>query len=122
MCKVNDARSRVFILFFVRTLFIFLFAPLRWTFEEFKAQEKAREGALAAAAESMEADMEQFRKQLEADREKRLAGGRNRSSSLGVKKGKVGKKKDKKKKVRRKVTLRQHSRTHIAIYLFANLP
>ena len=55
----------------------------------------------------MEADMEQFRKQLEADREKRLAGGRNRSSSLGVKKGKVGKK-DKKKKVRRSLRRREH--------------
>lgn len=66
----------------------------RPTYEEFKAQEKAREGALAAAAETTEAETKKFRLQLEADRERRLAGGVNR---LGVKKGKVGKK-DKKKK------------------------
>ena len=44
--------------------------------------------------------MRQFRKQLEADRERRLAGGRNRDPKLGVKRGKVDKKdkKDKKSK------------------------
>lgn len=49
-----------------------------------------------------EIETKKFRLQLEADREARLAGGRNRS--LGVKKGKVGKK-DKKKKDKSSVGL-----------------
>ena len=42
---------------------------------------------LAAAAETTEIETKKFRLQLEADREMRLAGGRNQK--LGVKKDKV---------------------------------
>jgi hypothetical protein len=70
----------------------------RPTLEEFKAQEKEREGKLQANAVLLEKESDAFRKQLEADRERRLTGGRNRKDGGGVKKGKVSKKDRKKEK------------------------
>ena len=67
----------------------------RLSYDEFKKREKDREGKLAAAAELAERETLQFRKELERDRERRLAGGK-----LGVKSGKV--KKDKKSKKSKK--------------------
>ena len=65
----------------------------RLSYDEFKKREKDREGKLAAAAELAERETLQFRKELERDRERRLAGGK-----LGVKSGKVKKDKKSKKK------------------------
>ena len=53
----------------------------RPTLEEFKRAEKEREGKLQANAEAAERETAAFRKQLEADRERRLAGGRNRKDA-----------------------------------------
>ena len=74
----------------------------RPTLEEFKAQEKEREGKLQANAVLLEKESDAFRKQLEADRERRLTGGRNRKDGGGVKKGKVSKKDRKKEKKEKK--------------------
>ena len=74
----------------------------RPTLEEFKAQEKEREGKLQANAVLLEKESDAFRKQLEADRERRLTGGRNRKDGGGVKKGKVSKKDRKKEKKSKK--------------------
>ena len=71
----------------------------RPSYDEFKQREREREGKLAAAAEAAERETLAFRKQLAADREARLAGGRNR---VGVKSGKVKKKKRKKEKKKKK--------------------
>ena len=60
----------------------------RLSYDEFKKREKEREGKLAAAAELAERETLAFRKELERDRKRRLAGGR-----LGVKSGKVKKEK-----------------------------
>ena len=67
----------------------------RPSYDEFKQREQDREGKLAAAAEQAERETLSFRKQLAADRARRLAGGTNR---LGVKSGKVKKSKKEKKK------------------------
>ena len=69
----------------------------RLSYDEFKKREKEREGKLAAAAELAERETLAFRKELERDRKRRLAGGR-----LGVKSGKVKKEKKSKKKKERK--------------------
>ena len=70
----------------------------RLSYDEFKKREKEREGKLAAAAELAERETLAFRKELERDRKRRLAGGR-----LGVKSGKVKKeKKSKKSRSRRR--------------------
>ena len=74
----------------------------RPTLEEFKAQDKEREGKLHANAVLLEKESDAFRKQLEADRERRLTGGRNRKDGGGVKKGKVSKKDRKKEKKSKK--------------------
>lgn len=71
----------------------------RPSYDEFKQREKDREGKLAAAAEQAERETLAFRKQLAADRERRLAGGTNR---LGVKSGKVKKSKKEKKGKKKK--------------------
>ena len=60
-----------------------------------QAEGEGSGGKLAAAAEQAERETLAFRKQLAADRERRLAGGTNR---LGVKSGKVKKSKKEKKK------------------------
>ena len=69
----------------------------RLSYDEFKKREKEREGKLAAAAELAERETLAFRKELERDRKRRLAGGR-----LGVKSGKVKKEKKSKKKKEKK--------------------